>query len=78
MEFLHLCIMLNQKSQDIAVPDGVIKVLFSQEQFTLPDCFFSVFRVNSRKGQKESVTVQGEHSAYPAKDREEFLLHWVS
>lgn len=73
MEFLHLCIMLNQKSQDITIPDGIVKVLFSQEQFTLPDCFFSVFRINSRKEQNGSVTAQGEHSAYLAKDREEFL-----
>lgn len=36
------------------MPDGIVKVLFSQEQFTLPDCFFSVFRVNSRKGEKEA------------------------
>ncbi|KAL2298696.1 hypothetical protein Nmel_014285 [Mimus melanotis] len=56
MEFLHLCIMLNQKSQDITMPDGIVKVVFSQEQFTQPDCFFSIFRVNSRKGQKGSVT----------------------
>lgn len=73
MEFLHLCIMLNQKSQDITIPDGIVEVLFSQEQFTLPDCFFSVFRVNSRKEQKGSVTAQGEHSVYLAKDREQFL-----
>lgn len=58
MEFLHLQIMFNQKSQDITLADGVVKILFSQEKFALSDCFFGILRVNPSKRAKGKVMVE--------------------
>lgn len=52
MEFLRLYIMFNQKSQDIAMTDGIVKLLFSEEQLALSDRFFGIFGVNSGKRAK--------------------------
>lgn len=57
MEFLRLYIMFNQKSQDIAVTDGIVKILFSEEQLALPDRFFGIFGVNSGKRAKGNLTI---------------------
>lgn len=73
MEFLCLYIMFDQKSQDIAVPDGVVKILLSQEKLTLSDCFLVIFRVDSSKRAKETCAQSGgEHSACQVKNRADF------
>lgn len=45
--------MFHQEAQDVAVADGAVQVLLSQEKLTLFDCFLGVLRVNSRKEEKE-------------------------
>lgn len=60
MEFLRLYIMFNQKSQDVAVTDGIVKILLSKEKFTLSDCFFGILSINSSKEQKKTLNNLGE------------------
>lgn len=78
MEFLCLYIMFDQKSQDIAVPDGVVKILLSQEKLTLSDCFLGIFRVDSSKRAKETCAQSGgEHSACQVKNRADFFFFFL-
>lgn len=72
-------IMFDQKSQDIAVPDGVVKILLSQEKLTLSDCFLGIFRVDSSKRAKETCAQSGgEHSACQVKNRADFFFFFFT
>lgn len=60
VEFPHLQVMLHQKPQDVAVPEGGVELRFSQQEFALSHCLLRVYRVDSREEQKHSVTGLGE------------------
>lgn len=64
--------MFNQKSQDIALPDGVVKILFSQEKFALSDGFFGILGVNPSKRANRKI-VWGRTFSLPREARERFL-----
>lgn len=79
MEFLHLCIMFNQKSQNVTMTDDGVIILFSQEKFTLSDCFFGILRVNSSREQKVTGNNgRGEHSACMGKPGKVYFYCHVS
>lgn len=59
VEFPHSEVMFHQKPQDVAVPEGSVKLLLSQEEFALSHCFLGISRVDSREEQKDTMTGLG-------------------